>query len=117
VLVSRPTPRSVVLQVGGEIDMQTSAILEDALRTELDAAPHDLMVDLAGVTFLASSGLAVLIRAAGEAADRDIRLTLIAQHRAVLRPLEVTRTSDRFRVLPTLDAALTELKPESDGNA
>ncbi len=105
--VTRPTADCVVLQVGGEIDMLTSATLETAVRKELDAAPRDLMLDLGEVTFLASSGLAVLIRAASEAAERDIRLTLIAGHRAVLRPLEVTRTTDTFRIEPTLDAALS----------
>ena len=113
--VTRPTADCVVLHVGGEIDMLTSATLETAVERSSTRLPGDLMLDLDEVTFLASSGLAVLIRAAGEAAERDIRLTLIAQHRAVLRPLEVTRTTDRFRIQPTLDAALSALPLESEG--
>jgi anti-sigma B factor antagonist len=113
--LSRPMAGCVVLQVGGELDMLTSSTLETALREELQAGPRNLMVDLHDVTFLASSGLAVLIRAADEAADRAIRLTLIAQQRAVLRPLQVTRTTDRFRIAPTLDAALAGLQLENEG--
>ena len=109
--VTRPTADCVVLQVGGEIDMLSSGTLDVALGKELEATPGDLMIDLAEVTFLASSGLAVLIRAAGEAEERGIRLTLIAQHRAVLRPLQVTRTSDRFHIEPTLGAATRPPSP------
>ncbi len=115
--VTRPTADCVVLQVGGEIDMLSSGTLDVALGKELEATPGDLMIDLAEVTFLASSGLAVLIRAAGEAGERGIRLTLIAQHRAVLRPLQVTRTSDRFHIQPTVGAALATLPPQVEGGA
>ena len=56
---------------------------------QLLAAPSGvLVVDLSDVTFLASSGLAVLIRAAHRADDR--RLRIVATARAVRRPLEIT---------------------------
>ena len=47
-------------------------------------------------TFLASSGLAVLIQAAHRVDARDARLRLVVTTRAVRRPLEVTGTDQLF---------------------
>jgi anti-sigma B factor antagonist len=64
-----------------------------------------LVVDLSGVTFLASSGLAVLIRAAHRAATRDLRLQLVAATRAVRRPLEITGVDRMFDLHPDVESA------------
>ncbi len=61
---------------------------------------RDLAVDLEGVTFLASSGLGVLIHTARRAARDGRRLFVVATNRAVLRPLEVTGSAQLFTVLP-----------------
>ena len=59
-----PRPGIVLLAVDGEIDTLTAARLQAGLDEAVDAARADgsgVVVDLSGVTFLASSGLAVLI--------------------------------------------------------
>ncbi|MFP5070072.1 STAS domain-containing protein [Pseudonocardia nantongensis] len=96
------TPRTglTVLIVRGEVDTLTAPRLGTALHDLLDTPGDDLAVDLAGVTFLASSGLGALIRTARRAADDDRRLFVVATGRAVLRPLEVTGTAQLFTVLP-----------------
>ncbi|MEA2177744.1 MAG: anti-sigma factor antagonist [bacterium] len=52
------------LEVTGELDIGTGAQLEDAVTRALDAGARDVVVDLGGTTFLDSSGLGALIRAA-----------------------------------------------------
>ncbi|ALE80723.1 hypothetical protein WY02_22530 [Pseudonocardia sp. AL041005-10] len=100
------SPRSglTVLTVRGEVDTLTAPRLETALDELLDLAPdgdgRDLAVDLEGVTFLASSGLGVLIHTARRAARDGRRLFVVATNRAVLRPLEVTGSAQLFTVLP-----------------
>lgn len=104
--VTRPAPETVVLHVAGEVDTMTAPALDSAVTTELERDPARLVLDLTGVTFLASRGLAVLVRAAALAEERGSRVELVSQRRAVLRPLEVTRMAHLFAIHPTLDAAL-----------
>jgi len=102
---ARPDARHAVLVIEGEIDTLTAGALERAL-TELLAEPSDvLVVDLSAVTFLASSGLAVLIRAAHEAGER--RLRLVSSARAVRRPMEITGSDQLFDLYPDRAAALS----------
>ena len=65
------------------------------------------VIDLGGVTFLASSGLAVLIRAAHRAEEDGVRLRLVASTRPVRRPLEVTGADQLFEIHPDADTAVT----------
>ena len=64
------------------------------------------MLDLTEVTFLASSGLAVLIRAAQLAGERAQRLRLVVATRAVRRPLQVTGSDQLFDLFDDLEAAI-----------
>lgn len=104
--VTRPEPDSVVLHVEGEVDTLTAPLFDSAVKMQLDAAPPYLVLDLTGVSFLGSSGLAVLIRAAADSAERDIRLALVTESRAVLRPLEVTGTAEGFTIYASVATAL-----------
>lgn len=95
---SSPRPGLTLLTVRGEVDTLTAPRLESALDELLDT-PGDVAVDLEGVGFLASSGLAVLIDAARRAEREHRRLHVVATGRAVLRPLEVTGSAQLFTVL------------------
>lgn len=106
--VTRPRAGTAVLGVGGEVDTLTAPQLEAAL-TDLLAGPEAVrVVDLSGVTFLASSGLAVLIQAAHRAADRGGRIRVVATTRAVQRPLEITGSDQLFDMHTDPDAATVE---------
>jgi anti-sigma B factor antagonist len=104
--VVQPRPDAAVLVVSGELDTLTAPELDAALR-ELVAGPQPLLVvDLSGVTFLASSGLAVLIQAAHRAEDRDRDLHLVVTSRAVLRPIEITGSDQLFTLHSGIATAL-----------
>ena len=103
----RTRPTAVILAVEGEIDTLTAPPLEQAVRELLAETGADrLVIDLSGVTFLASSGLAVLIRGAHRAADRALRLRLVTGSRAVRRPLEVTGSDQLFDMYQDVQAAV-----------
>ena len=109
--VSRPRPGTVLLAVDGEIDTLTAARLQAGL-DEAVAAGTDgsrIVVDLSGVTFLASSGLAVLIGAARRLAGLGSRLHLVAASRAVTRPLQVTGADALFDIDDDLASALASV--------
>ena len=105
VTFERPDVLHAVLVVEGEIDTLTAGALEDAL-TQLLADPCEVLVlDFSAVTFLASSGLAVLIRSAREAGER--RLRLVSSARAVRRPMEITGSDRLFDMYADRAAALS----------
>ena len=52
-----------VVRVQGEIDLYTAPQLWETLDAAIAGTPHELVIDLSDVTFLDSSGLAVLVRA------------------------------------------------------
>jgi anti-sigma B factor antagonist len=105
VTFDRPDARHTLLVVEGEIDTLTAGALERALTSLLADPAEVLVVDLTAVTFLASSGLAVLIRTAHEAGER--RLRLVSAARAVRRPMEITGSDQLFDLYPDRAAAIS----------
>ena len=108
-LVSRrPTPSQMVIEVGGEVDMLTSPQLRAVVLEQFEPAAGTELVVLGmdGVTFLGTSGLAVLIevREAAHAAGVELRLACTA--RRVLRPLTIAGLVPLFDIHPTLEEAL-----------
>lgn len=81
---------ALVLSVTGDIDVLTGPQLRAALAEALGAADVDpVVVDLTGVTFMGSTGIAVLVDANWEAGQRSKSLRLvIGGAKAVLRPFE-----------------------------
>jgi anti-sigma B factor antagonist len=77
----------VVVAVAGEVDMATAPQLEQVLAGHTGV---DVVVDLAGVPFLDSSGLSVLVktRAYVEGSGRTLRVT--GEQDNVRKILEVT---------------------------
>ncbi|MEQ3554212.1 STAS domain-containing protein [Pseudonocardia nematodicida] len=105
--VSFSAPRGglTVLTVRGEVDTLTAPRLGVALDELLDdgAPGGSIAVDLEAVTFLASSGLGVLIHTARRAARDGKQLYVVATNRAVLRPLEVTGSAQLFTLVADRD--------------
>jgi anti-sigma B factor antagonist len=110
--LTRPAPGVHVLVVVGEVDTLTAPALAEALTGLLATEPLDAVaaVDLTGVGFLASSGLAVLIRAAHTAESQGRALHLLGGTRAVTRPLEVTGSDQLFTLLPGLHELLARVE-------
>ena len=103
--LSRPSPGAAVLTVQGEIDTLTAPAFTTATDGLLGTPDDTLVMDLTGVQFLASSGLAVLISAAHRAEERGLRLRLVVSSRAVRRPLEITGTDQLFELYNDLESA------------
>ena len=92
---------TVTVTVVGEVDTFTAPVLRASLDTQLEQSPTALVIDLCGVQFLGSAGLAVLVETQKSARARDVGLRLIANTRAVTRPLEVTGLIDLFTIAET----------------
>jgi anti-sigma B factor antagonist len=83
---------SVVVRAVGEVDMLTAP----RLSRQLDLAeaivvpPAPVVLDLTGVTFLASAGLCLLLAHHQRCAELGSRLAIVPGGRAVTRPLKLT---------------------------
>jgi len=99
-----------VLQVTGDVDMTTSDTVRGTLVTCLGTADSAVVLDLNEVTFLASSGLAVIIEALGYADQRGIAFAVVAGHRSVLCPLQATSLDEVLIIHPGIDPAITALQ-------
>jgi anti-sigma B factor antagonist len=74
----------------GEVDSSSAPALHSELDRLLDAGYREVVVDLDGVTFLDSAGLCALAAVHRRAADEGARLRILASHRAVIRPMQIT---------------------------
>ena len=97
---------ATVVSVQGEVDMVTAPRLHSCLQDQLGMTPRRLVVDLAGVGFLGSSGLAVLVECLDGARGRGTDLRLVASSRGVVRPLEATGLTELFQTYPDVESAL-----------
>lgn len=96
---------TVVLGVSGEIDIVTAPQLQEAVQLALQNTPKRMVVDLLGVSFLASAGLAVLA-AGAELAGSSTEFRVVAEGPATARPITLTGLSENFSIFPTRAEAL-----------
>jgi anti-anti-sigma factor len=106
-----------VLRVAGEMDVVTTPGVRNELLGWLETAVPVAVLDLTGVVFLASTGLALLAEAAQHADRCGVVLAVAAGHRAVLKPLDITGMHEVFTVRPDVDHAVAALRGLSTGVA
>jgi anti-sigma B factor antagonist len=99
-----------VVNVQGEVDVYTAPRLREELHRSLDQGSHKLVVNLADVAYMDSSGLGVLIGALKRAREENGDLVVAAPNARIARILEVTGLSKIFNVRDTVDEAVTALK-------
>ena len=102
---------AVVVTAEGEIDIDTAPELERGLVAALDAATAAtsaviVVLDLAGVTHLDSSGLNMVVRCNDLGSRRGVSLRLVVSTHRVLRPITATGLDGVFTIYPTLEGAL-----------
>ncbi|MEV6607013.1 STAS domain-containing protein [Kutzneria sp. NPDC051319] len=98
--------QSTVLQVIGEIDTDTAPLFREHLAAARRDTTERLVVDLSGVTYMASPGLSVLIEAHNEHRRLNTRLLVVAGSRATRVPIMTTGLHAQLDVVITLEQAL-----------
>ena len=102
-VITEIDPHCVALQ--GEIDAHSAPTVADRF-ANLPAGEDDIVVTMAEVTFMDSSGLRVLIDLQQRAGAAGRRLVLESPSQSVTRLLEVSGLADHFtiRTEPTTDS-------------
>jgi anti-anti-sigma factor len=91
--------RSVCLRLDGEFDMGTAPLVEDALSPALDPRCARLVVDLADVSFMDSSGLRVLV-VARNALDERAEMVIADINDQLRRLFEISGLTSAFTFEP-----------------
>jgi len=97
---------ALIVAVVGDVDMRRSTAFQQSLTAVLDEMPDRIILDLAEVRYMDSSGLAGLIKLLSNVRRLEIGLWLCRPTAPVRNLLEITRLDTVFRVVDTLAEAL-----------
>lgn len=109
-VASAPSPLSIEtvreddrarLTLDGEIDLATQSELRQVLTDLVVGGQVHLTIDLAGVSFIDSTGLGVLIGARRRVHVLHGSLTLVNAHESVMRVFEITGLTRVFDISRT----------------
>jgi anti-sigma B factor antagonist len=103
-LSTRESDGQIVVALRGQLDMAEAASVAAALAAVAASEPQ-IIVDLAALEFIDSSGVAALVRGRNLARRAGGELLLAAPQQQVLRVLTLTRLIDAFPLHATVDEA------------
>ena len=113
--VDASRPHALVLRVGGEVDISTAGAIRREWAEMISARrpEHDLaVIDLSGVVFFGSSGLAALVDCRQAADEQVLTFRVVVAAPTVMRPFIGTGLIDCFAWYPNVEAAVAETSSE-----
>jgi anti-sigma B factor antagonist len=93
-----------VVKLGGDIDMQASPSARAAILQGI-RENHPVIVDLSGVSYIDSSGIASLVEGLQAAKAKRLEFGLFGASPAALRVLKLARLETVFKFYPALPSA------------
>ena len=107
-ITSETRGEATVVHVGGEIDVYTAPVLREQLDEFISKGRHHLVVDLGGVSFMASTGLGVLVGRLKLVRVTNGTLRLVCSSERILNVFSITGLDKVFQIFPSVDDALAE---------
>jgi anti-sigma B factor antagonist len=104
---SRISRQALAVCIDGDLDLYTAHELDEELAA-IPVGVRHVLVDLTGLSFMDSSGMATLLTAARRLAKRCGTMTLVVGDRSVLRVLEVTGLDRYFEIRDDYEVAASE---------
>ena len=87
-----------LITVQGDIDLSTSTRLRAEILKEVAGSSQRVALDLSGVRYMDSSGVATLVEGLRSARDHDTSFRLVAPSTKVMKVLQMTRLDTVFEV-------------------
>ncbi|MFO0839885.1 MAG: STAS domain-containing protein [Phycisphaerae bacterium] len=103
--VTAPEPGVSVATLRGDIDLQSSPMLREELLELLESGIKRLIIDLAGVGYMDSSGVGTLVDLKRRVERVGGGVALVAPQPRVRNVFEITRLDRFFKIVDTLDEA------------
>jgi anti-sigma B factor antagonist len=104
-LATRSVSDHVVLEIGGEIDVYTAPRLRERLIEMVASGDKNIVVDLARVEFLDSTGLGVLVGAHRRLRATGGSLRLVCPHERLLKIFRITGLDSVFEIHSSVEDA------------
>jgi anti-sigma B factor antagonist len=98
--------QTCVVTIAGDVNIHCSLEFQRDLLSLVDKKPRRIALDLGGVAFMDSSGVASLIKLLSAAKKSHIELRLAALDERVRGIFEVTRLNTVFKICDSLEEAL-----------
>lgn len=89
---------AVVLDVSGEVDMDSSPKLRDEIKKHLKSKPTALKLRMTEVPYIDSSGIAVLIEGMKWCKKKDVPYSLVQISESVRDVLKLSRLLEAFTI-------------------
>jgi anti-sigma B factor antagonist len=99
-------PKTEILTLEGEIDLHRSPEIKELLRPLVQRKAPRILLDLSGVTYMDSSGLAVVIEALQSVLGYGGKFGLFGLQKSVLNIFEIARLDQVFEIFSDKAAAL-----------
>jgi anti-sigma B factor antagonist len=94
----------------GEFDAYAAPALEQQLLEAIERGRYELVVDMAGVSFVDMTTLNVIVRAIKRVYQHNGHLVLVYRQGAVPRAIELGGLRHALRVFPTREEAIASLQ-------
>jgi len=113
--------RTHVIAVSGEIHVSTAPEFSVRLNDAIERGKTAVVLDLAAVEFIDSTGLSVLLSGLRQVTRAHGRMALVCTNPTVLRLFEITRLDKTFDIVATRDDAVALVRGDgaqpAGGNA
>lgn len=106
-------PSTQVIAVTGEIHVSTAPEFSRLLNDVIGAGKTQVVLDLADVDFIDSTGLSVLLNGLRRVTRRGGRMAIVCTNPTVLRLFVITRLDSTFEIVATREQALRAVRPEA----
>ncbi len=103
--LTNSTTEPPVVSLEGEIDMHESPQVREKFAAVVEAKADRVLVDLTRVSYIDSSGLAVLIETMQRVEEYGGKLALFGVRKNILTILEIARLDKVFSIFPDKAAA------------
>jgi len=101
-----------VIDVSGEIDVYSAPELKSAINKAIDSGAANLIVDLADVGYMDSSGFGILLGATKRLRPKGGRINLVGCGEGIERMLRITGMDTVFGLFPNVEGAVDSLEQE-----
>lgn len=98
-------PDGVLISFSGEIDYSCSPVLRQVIRAELNKKPQRMIIDLAEVAYMDSSGVAVLVEALQSQTKGKNKLFICNLQDKVRGIFEIARLDMVFKIVNSVEQA------------
>lgn len=102
----RPEGDALVVDVAGDVDLHRSVEFQQSLLKLLDGKPGRIVLNLAAVPYMDSSGVASLVKLLTRAGKAKVGLKLCCLNDRVRGIFEITRLDTIFPICGSIEEAL-----------